>query len=108
MKYVAILLAAGTLSAAINGPVRTESGQLSGVPGRDAAVTVYKAVPYAAPPVGDLRWRAPQPPLPWGGVRRADAFGPIAMQTGASVPGAPLEPVSEDCLTLNVWTPATS
>jgi para-nitrobenzyl esterase len=87
-------------------PVRIETGLLEGV--QCGGLTVYKSVPFAAPPVGDLRWRAPHPPLPWAGTRRADTFGPIAMQTGVSVPGAPPEPVSEDCLTLNVWTPATS
>ncbi|HLZ09357.1 MAG TPA: carboxylesterase family protein [Chloroflexota bacterium] len=86
--------------------VRVEAGLIEGVQSEE--LTVYKAIPYAAAPVGDLRWRAPQPMLPWNGVRRADAFGPIAMQSGSSVPGAPTEPVSEDCLTLNVWTQATS
>jgi para-nitrobenzyl esterase len=87
-------------------PVRIETGLIEGIP--SGALTVYKSIPYAAPPVGDLRWRTPQPPLPWAGVRRANTFGPIAMQIGASVPGAPPESVSEDCLTLNVWTPAKS
>jgi para-nitrobenzyl esterase len=71
-------------------------------------VAVYKSIPFAAPPVGDLRWRAPQSPHAWSGVRQADKFGPICMQTGVSVPGATSEPVSEDCLTLSVWTPVKS
>lgn len=86
--------------------VRIETGLVEGV--QDGAVTVYKSIPFAAPPVGDLRWRAPQPPLPWNGVRRASEFGPICMQTGVSVPGASSEPVSEDCLSLSIWTPANS
>ncbi len=84
-------------------PVRIETGLISGI--CEADVTVYKSIPYAAPPVGHLRWKAPQLALPWDGVRRADTFGPIAMQAGESVPGAPHEPVSEDCLTLNIWAP---
>ena len=55
--------------------VQIDSGKLSGVAGADA-VTAFKGIPYAVPPVGDLRWRAPQSPQTWDGVRRADAFGP--------------------------------
>jgi para-nitrobenzyl esterase len=87
-------------------PVRIETGLIEGI--QSGSSTVYKSIPFAAPPVGKLRWRAPQPAPPWSGVRRADKFGPIAMQTGASVPGALTEPVSEDCLTLSIWTPAKS
>src|SRR5271155_5323565 len=87
-------------------PVRVETGLIEGV--QSGGTTVFKSIPFAAPPVGELRWRAPQPALTWNGVRRADKFGPIAMQTGVSVPGAPAEPVSEDCLTLSVWTPSKS
>jgi len=87
-------------------PVRIESGLIEGE--RGGAITVYKSIPYAAPPVNGLRWKAPERPLRWSGVRRADSFGPICMQSGVSVPGAAAEPVSEDCLTLSIWTPATS
>jgi para-nitrobenzyl esterase len=87
-------------------PVRIETGLIEGV--QDGAVTVYKSIPFASPPVGELRWRAPQPPLPWKGVQQADKFGPICMQRGVSVPGSAAEPVSEDCLTLSIWTPAKS
>jgi para-nitrobenzyl esterase len=86
--------------------VRIETGLIEGV--QNGAVTVYKSIPFAAPPVGELRWRAPLPPLSWNGVRQADKFGPICVQSGASVPGAAAEPVSEDCLTLSIWTPAKS
>jgi carboxylesterase type B len=98
------VLGSGALMAAMNQPVRTQSGLLSGVPGRSPSVTVYKGVPYAAPPVGKLRWRAPQPPVAWHGVRKADRFGSICPQTqrGKAVP------TSEDCLFLNIWTEATS
>ncbi len=82
--------------------VPTEAGQVSGVAGRDPSVTVYKGIPYAAPPIGDLRWRAPQPAAHWDGVRQADHFGDVCPQEtrGQAVP------MSEDCLTLNVWTAA--
>jgi para-nitrobenzyl esterase len=61
---------------------------------------VYKGIPYAAPPVGTLRWRPPQPVAPWTEPRRFDAFGPACPQPEAD------GETSEDCLTLNVWTPA--
>jgi para-nitrobenzyl esterase len=93
-------------SLAWSGTVQIETGFIEGT--RDGALTVYKSIPFAAPPVGQLRWRAPEPPLRWSGVRTADKFGPICMQSGTSVPGAAEEAVSEDCLTLNIWTPANS
>jgi len=86
--------------------VRIESGLIEGV--REGDITVYKSIPFAAPPVGSLRWKAPERALPWKGVRPADSFGPICMQTGASVPGVATEPVNEDCLTLSIWTGSNS
>jgi para-nitrobenzyl esterase len=93
-----------------------ETGVVEGIPAADPRITVFKGIPFAAPPVGELRWRAPQPAKPWVGVLKADHFGPIAMQ---EVPGKdpnafyskewhvdPDIPMSEDCLQLNVWTPA--
>jgi para-nitrobenzyl esterase len=82
----------------------TSAGRLRGE--RSDGVDVFRGVPYAAPPVGELRWRAPQPVEPWAGERDATAFGPIAPQ--------PIAPerlakrgltTGEDCLHLNVWTP---
>src|SRR5688500_10198266 len=67
-------------SNAIRGVVKVAEGQLSGVPGEDATITVFKGIPFAAPPVGALRWKPPQPATPWQGVRKADTFGASPMQ----------------------------
>ena len=97
---------------AITDTVRTEQGQLSGASGRSPDVRVYKGVPFAAPPVGDLRWKPPQAAAPWQGVRQAIQFGNSCMQrpfpTNGVYSAAPPPPVSEDCLYLNIWTPAKS
>ena len=84
--------------------VRTSLGIVTG---RDSAgVARWLGVPFAAAPVGNLRWRAPQPPAAWSTPRDAAAYGPICMQTDALTKlfGGVLDPVSEDCLTLNVWS----
>jgi para-nitrobenzyl esterase len=82
-------------------------GQVAGVV-KDG-VASFKGIPFAAPPVGELRWKAPQPVKPWAGVKQADTFAPAPMQA-ASMGGAPVTKpnVSEDCLYLNVWTAARS
>lgn len=82
----------------------TEAGTLQGV--REGDVISYKGIPFAKPPVGDLRWRAPQPIEPWEGAKAADHYGPDCMQIPYKADAAPLgvQP-SEDCLYLNVWTP---
>jgi para-nitrobenzyl esterase len=85
-------------------PVTTDSGLVEGV--QEAGVRVFKGIPYAAPPVGERRWRAPAAAAAWAGVRPATAFSPVCPQEGAYPPESPPEPMSEDCLTLNVWTPA--
>ncbi len=96
---------AAVVSAAIPEPVRIDAGQVTGTTTTSDEVRVFKGIPYAAPPVGDLRWKAPQPPAKWEGVRKADQFGPACLPNRASANGvAP----SEDCLYLNVWTPAKS
>ncbi|MDX3339208.1 carboxylesterase family protein [Streptomyces sp. ATCC51928] len=73
---------------------------------RDRGIVVVRGLPYAAPPFGDLRFRAPRPAESWDGVRDCPAFGPVAPQS-AELPGAPVwSPGDEDILTLNIWTPA--
>jgi para-nitrobenzyl esterase len=91
------------LASAQTPPVRIDSGLLQGV--QDGGAVAYKGVPYAAPPLGPLRWRPPQPVAAWTGVRDAANFGPVCPQApGLGVPAS--VPQSEDCLTLNVWAPA--
>jgi para-nitrobenzyl esterase len=90
--------------------VRVDGGQLQGVV--DDGVVSYKDIPFAAPPVGDLRWRPPQPPARWTGVRQATEFAADCMQGRFGPPPAPGAPParapSEDCLYLNVWRPASA
>ena len=81
-----------------------ETGDVEGV--LEGTLAVYKAIPYAAPPVGNLRWKAPQPAKPWEGVRVCDQFGPLPPQP--TRPGRTADMMSEDCLYLGIATPATS
>ncbi len=60
--------------------VKTEAGIVRGIPAADPRITAFKGIPFAAPPVGELRWKAPQAPIPWEGIRDCLAFGPISMQ----------------------------
>jgi para-nitrobenzyl esterase len=111
LRPIALLLAALPLAAALHDPVRVQSGLLSGAAGSNAAVTVFKGIPFAAPPLGDLRWRPPQPAATWEGVRHAAQFSASCMQApypAGSLYRLPPEPLSEDCLYLNVWTAADS
>ncbi len=122
--------------AAIDQPVKLDTGLVSGMPGKNVEVRVFKGIPYAAAPVGDLRWKPPQPAAKWAGVRAGDQFGNSCMQgggggrggakggaapparpdgvapEGAARGGAARGPAgpanSEDCLFLNVWTAAKS
>ena len=92
-------------------PIKVEQGLLQGT--IEDGLTVYRGVPFAAPPVGDLRWKTPQPPPTWEGVRQADKFGPSPTAGGGGrgsrgVRGGMGSGSSEDCLYLNVWTPAKS
>ncbi len=95
--------------------VTTQSGQVSGTYDEASGITTFKGIPLAAPPVGDLRWKAPQPVEPWEGVKECTVFSASPIQ-GTPVPFmmwtqeyiAPKEPLSEDCLYLNVWTGAST
>jgi para-nitrobenzyl esterase len=89
--------------------VRTESGVVEGTTSTDSKVRVYKAIPFAAPPVGPLRWQPPQAAPSWDGVRKATSFGSRCMQGRIFQDMVFRDPgPSEDCLYLNVWTPAAS
>jgi para-nitrobenzyl esterase len=105
LAFITIASTAPVLALATNQQVRIDSGVIEGAVSGD--VVSFKGIPYAAPPVGDLRWRPPRPVTPWDGVRQATAYGndcvqlPIPGDAGAS--GSTL---GEDCLVLNVWRPA--
>jgi para-nitrobenzyl esterase len=107
-SILAVLTAmlAAFASPALAEPVATEGGMVDGV--HEGSIRVFKGIPYAAPPLGELRWRAPEPASAWPGVRTADTFSAICPQKGAYPEESPPEPMSEDCLTLNVWTPAAA
>jgi len=109
-------LAAVDLPAGWRSPVPTEAGLVAGTLLADGNIRVFRGIPYAAPPVGALRWLEPKPAPRWAGVRPADRFGPIEVQT-LPAPGSfyqleyytgPAEPMSEDCLYLNIWSPASN
>jgi para-nitrobenzyl esterase len=85
-------------------PLKIDTGFMRGVV--DDNVVVYKGIPFAAPPLGNRRWREPQPPRPWKGVLQANRFPSQCSQLGPPLPTMPEEPTSEDCLYLNLWTPA--
>lgn len=96
--------------------VKVENGLVRGLPAADPRITSFKGIPFAAPPVGENRWRAPQPAADWEGVLLAHEFAPISMQAKISPEVTnvydrewhvdPSIEMSEDCLYLNVWTPA--
>jgi len=98
-----ILLPARAAHAEIT-EAKVTGGVVSGV--AENGISVFKGIPFAAPPVGDRRWQAPAPVTPWSGVKKADAFANACMQPPNSQGNT--APVSEDCLYLNVWTPAKS
>lgn len=97
--------------------VKTENGWVRGIPAADPRITAFKGIPFAKPPLGELRWRAPQPAEDWEGIRDCYTFGNIAMQEVPSTSIVdrfytkewhvdPDVPMGEDCLNLNIWTPA--
>jgi para-nitrobenzyl esterase len=128
----AFVVASTGLKAMISAQVTIDSGIVEGTASGQPAVRVFKGIPFAAPPVGENRWKTPQPVAKWDGVRKADAFGapcaagpagggrgggrgaaPGAAAPAAAAPAAPAPPPreparAEDCLYLNVWTSANS
>ena len=112
---IAVLSAASVhANAAAAGPIKTASGPVAGTVSSDSKVDIYRGIPYATPPVGDLRWKDPQPVKPWTDVLQATEFGPACMQElqRSRLPWTKEFMVqnndSEDCLTLNVFAPANS
>jgi para-nitrobenzyl esterase len=107
MKKITFLISALILTVSVFTyaqkpfPVKIEDGTIQGT--TENGLIVYRGIPFAKPPVGDLRWRAPQPPVKWKGVLDASKFAPGPMQGGNPPSGK-----SEDCLYLNIWTPAKS
>ncbi|MCR5137506.1 MAG: carboxylesterase family protein, partial [Oscillospiraceae bacterium] len=109
---------------AVTQPVTVKQGQLTGVCNKEGTVELYAGIPYAKPPVGELRWKEPQEPEKWDGIRACDTFAPMSMQTRTNTVFASLtdiavfhrfsislkdnflEPMSEDSLYLNIWKPA--
>src|SRR5215470_2861945 len=102
---VSLILAGSSLARKANDTIKVEGGVISGA--TVDGVRSFKGIPFAAPPVGDLRWKAPQPVIAWEGVRQCDTFGPECPQApypaGSLYVSAP-QKQSEACLYLNVWT----
>ena len=108
-------LFAGALAALIALPVAAQTGPVARAPSgavegtTEEALNVFKGIPFAVPPVGAMRWRPPAPMKPWTSIRPATAFGPACVQPqnklGLVYDAAAPMPVSEDCLTLNIWAP---
>ena len=103
--FVMVSLMAALVAGSAEAQVKTAAGLVQGTTVADGAVRVFRGVPYAAPPVGALRWQAPQPVVAWQGVRDATKAGPGCMQ-GKVFGDINLPELSEDCLTLNIHTPA--
>jgi para-nitrobenzyl esterase len=114
MMCATLPLSAAPLSAGIDKPVLVDGGLVLGVPGNDPSIMTFKSIPFAAPPVGNLRWRAPQPVLSWKGIHATDKYPTSCIQDiPTSNPPWTYEfmahnAIGEDCLYLNVFTPAAS
>jgi para-nitrobenzyl esterase len=115
LAFTATIVAASTIAipAAISDPIAIATGRISGVT-LPSGVRAFKGIPFAAPPVGELRWKEPQPAAKWDGVRKAEQFSNVCVQPSqpnrvpnnvtVDLPDSPK--TSEDCLYLNVWTSA--
>ena len=111
MKGRALALVAGmTLLGPVAGAdeVETTAGVVRGFATSDSSVRVFRGIPYAAPPVGERRWQPPHPVAPWDGVRDTTEFGDRCAQNRVFDDMVFRDEMSEDCLYLNVWTPAKS
>jgi para-nitrobenzyl esterase len=106
---VAALAAMFLTGARAAGSLQVEGGQIADAAPDASGIRVFKGIPYAAPPVGELRWKAPQPVRAWNGIRSVAEWGPRCVQSSRLGELDPLNKrMDEDCLYLNVWTPATS
>jgi para-nitrobenzyl esterase len=104
-----VIFGVGSFDAQVQVQARTEAGLVAGTNSADGKVVTFKGIPFAAPPVGELRWKEPQPVTPWEGVRKATEFGTRCMQAPIYADMVFRDPgPSEDCLYLNVWTPGVS
>src|SRR3982751_6591704 len=104
LPCISLMSFAQKISSNLSVHVKTANGVLEGV--EESGIISFKGIPFAAPPVGNLRWREPQPVKNWDGVRKADKFGPRAMQRAIfGDMNFRSDGVSEDCRYLNVWTP---
>ena len=115
LYFVFMMMLIIIAAAAQMDTIKTGAGFIAGTTNTDSSIHVYKGIPFAAPPVGELRWKAPQPVAHWQGIKKCDAFAASPMQN-KPVPFMmyttpyliPPSPISEDCLYLNVWTGAKS
>lgn len=106
LTLASLLLLAPAVAHAGPSVVTTDAGRLRGAV--EGELDVFRGVPFAAAPIGQLRWREPQRIAPWTDIRDASKFAPACMQSGVSIPGEPAPQISEDCLYLNIWAPRHS
>ncbi len=108
LRTAVVVLAAAAWSDAVSAQVKTTGGMVRGTAAADGRIRIFKGVPYAGAPVGEFRWKEPRPVTPWEGVRDAIELGAQCMQGPIFGDISFPRPASEDCLTLNIWTPAAN